>query len=65
MELVNALPKGYTPPASPFLSLVANLNIHSEAHRDANDKNICVVILIGDFEGGLLVLLEQGLVLDM
>lgn len=66
MELVDSIPGGYQPPVPPFLSLVVNLNICSEAHRDSMDKkNICMVIPIGSFEGGELVLVEQGLVLEV
>jgi hypothetical protein len=50
---------------SPFLSLVINLNICSEAHRDAKDKDLCLVLPIRNFMGGSLVLKEQGLVLDL
>lgn len=65
MELVDSIQGGYQPPVPPFLSLVVNLNIRSEAHRDSMDKNICMVIPIGSFEGGELVLVEQGLVLEV
>jgi hypothetical protein len=65
MHLSNSLPGGYEGPVSPFLSLVVNLNIRSEAHKDRMDKNVCLVIPIGDFSGGELVLVEQGLVLEL
>ena len=65
MNLSNSLPGGYEGPVPPFLSLVVNLNIRSEAHRDSMDKNICLVIPIGNFKGGELVLVEQGLVLEL
>lgn len=65
MQLSDSLPGGYEGPVPPFLSLVVNLNIRSEAHRDTMDKNICLVMPIGNFVGGELVLVEQGLVLAL
>ena len=38
-----------------------NLNAVTVAHRDANDKHICVVMAIGDFQGADLCLVEPGL----
>lgn len=65
VKLQESLPAGYIASAPPFLSLVVNVNIRTEAHRDVKDKNICMVIPIGDFQGGELVLVEQGLVLEL
>lgn len=65
MRLSHSLPGGYEGPVPPFLSLAINLNIRSEAHRDLMDKNICLVVPLGNFEGGELVLVEQGLVLAL
>ncbi|KAH9913744.1 uncharacterized protein B0H18DRAFT_830823, partial [Fomitopsis serialis] len=47
----------------PFLSLVVNLNVATLAHRDKQDKSLCVVLAVGEFEGGELCLYEPGLAL--
>ncbi|KAA1475704.1 hypothetical protein DENSPDRAFT_758092, partial [Dentipellis sp. KUC8613] len=49
----------------PFLGWVVNINIVAEAHRDGKDRHYCLVMPIGNFEGGALVLYEQGLVLEL
>lgn len=49
----------------PFLSLVINLNVATLAHRDHQDKSMCVVLAVGDYEGGELCLYEPGLVLPL
>ncbi|TFY59839.1 hypothetical protein EVG20_g7638 [Dentipellis fragilis] len=49
----------------PFLGWVVNINIVAEAHRDGKDRHYCLVMPLGDFEGGALVLYEQGLVLEL
>lgn len=51
--------------AHPFLSLVINLNVATLAHRDRQDKSICVVLPVGEFEGGALCLYEAGLVVPL
>ena len=51
--------------AHPFLSLVVNLNVATLAHRDRQDKSLCVVLAVGNFEGGALCLYEAGLVLPL
>ncbi|TFK59405.1 hypothetical protein BDN72DRAFT_905877 [Pluteus cervinus] len=66
-EFVEALPGNAVSPASPFSGFVINLNAVTQAHRDWNDQSICVVTVISDpdCEGGELVLVEPGLVLDL
>ena len=51
----------------PFTGFVLNINITTKAHRDPNDKDICLVIAISspDCEGGELCLQEPGLVLGL
>lgn len=49
----------------PFLSLVVNLNVATLAHRDKQDKSLCVVLAVGEFEGGELCLYEPGLALPL
>lgn len=49
----------------PFLSLVINMNVATLAHRDSQDKALCVVLAVGEFEDGELCLYEPGLVLPL
>ncbi|KIK35671.1 hypothetical protein CY34DRAFT_95687 [Suillus luteus UH-Slu-Lm8-n1] len=65
VELSQNLPGGECSPVAPFLSLVINLNVTTEAHRDRFDKDLCLVLPIGKFKGGALVQFEQGLVLEL
>ena len=65
IHLVEFLPSRHAPVPWPFINLVVNLNACSQAHRDVGDNNFCLVLAIGDFKGGNLVLAEQGLVLDL
>ena len=51
--------------SAPFLGLVINLNVATAAHRDSKDERICLVLAVGDFEGGELVLYEPGLVIPL
>ena len=46
------LPGNVFSPVHPFLSLVINLNVATLAHRDRQDKELCVVLAVGDFDGG-------------
>ncbi|KAA1477781.1 hypothetical protein DENSPDRAFT_787206, partial [Dentipellis sp. KUC8613] len=48
----------------PFIGFVLNINITTKGHRDGKDKHYCLVMPVGDFEGGALVLYEQGLVIE-
>ena len=59
------LPGNDHSPVHPFLSLVINLNVTTIGHRDKQDKGLCVVLALGDFEGGDLCLYEPGLVLSL
>jgi hypothetical protein len=65
VELVEILPGKPDSPVAPFLSLVVNINVSTLAHRDAKDKLLCLVLAVGNFTGGGLVLYEQGLVLEL
>ncbi|KAH9828712.1 uncharacterized protein C8Q71DRAFT_687833, partial [Rhodofomes roseus] len=62
---VRVLPGNNRPLASPFLGLVVNMNVTTAAHRDGKDDGICLVLAIGDFEGGELVLYEPGLIVPL
>ncbi|TFY78904.1 hypothetical protein EWM64_g5109 [Hericium alpestre] len=48
----------------PFVGYVVNINVATKAHRDDKDDWRCLVLPIGDFEGGALVFYEPGLVID-
>jgi hypothetical protein len=65
LELSQDLPGGEVSPVAPFLSLVVNLNVSTMGHRDRFDKDICLVLPLGDFTGGALVMFEQRLVLEL
>jgi hypothetical protein len=52
-------------PSYPFTGFVINLNVMTKAHRDHKDLKGCIVLVVGDFEGGELVLHEPGLVLEL
>src|ERR1700761_9395631 len=65
VELVEMLPGKPDSPVAPFLSLVININVATLAHRDAKDKLLCLVLAVGCFSGGGLVLKEQGLVVEL
>ncbi|KIM55522.1 hypothetical protein SCLCIDRAFT_134483, partial [Scleroderma citrinum Foug A] len=64
-RIVESLPGNIGSQVMPFASLVMNLNVWTEAHRDKWDKSLCLVLAIGDFSGGALVLKEQGLVFEL
>jgi predicted membrane-bound spermidine synthase len=64
-ELVDILPNAEESPVKPFLSLVVNINVCTVAHRDAKDFRLCLVLPIGNFMGGGLVMREQGVVVEM
>ncbi|KAG2751870.1 hypothetical protein P692DRAFT_20726310, partial [Suillus brevipes Sb2] len=65
VKLCQDLPGGETSPVSPFLSLVINLNVCTIAHRDKYDKDLCLVLPLGEFSGGALAMFEQGLVVEL
>ena len=64
-EITDSLPGNAISEVMPFVSVVLNLNVRTEAHRDKWDKNLCLILCTGDFSGGALVLKEQGLVLEL
>lgn len=65
MRVVDTLPGNSRPVVAPFVSLVVNINVRTEAHRDKKDLFLCLVMPVGEFEGGELVMYEQGLVLEV
>ncbi|KAG1845832.1 hypothetical protein F4604DRAFT_1688598 [Suillus subluteus] len=64
VELVELLPGNVDSPVAPFLSLVLNVDVSTLAHRDDKDLKLCLVLPIGEFAAGGLVLAEQGLVIE-
>jgi len=64
---LEAMPCNESSPVYPFSGYVLNVNIITRAHKDANDKEICLVIVIVDDDkvGGELYLVEPGLVLAL
>lgn len=62
VKLVDILPNTKGSPVRPFLSLVVNINMYMVAHRDAKDFELCLVLAVGEFTGGGLVMREQELV---
>lgn len=65
VKLVDIVPNAEGSPVRPFLSLVVNINVSTVAHRDWKDFELCLVLAIGEFTGGALVLREQGLVVEL
>ncbi len=59
------LPLNRCPATYPFPGFVLNINVCTDAHIDANDDRICVVIPFGPYKGGELVLYEAGLILEL
>ncbi|EGO28352.1 hypothetical protein SERLADRAFT_405926 [Serpula lacrymans var. lacrymans S7.9] len=57
-EVTSILPGINLSPIFPFLSLVINLNVSTKGHRDSKDKDFCLVLLIGNFQGGALIMVE-------
>ncbi|TFK59190.1 hypothetical protein BDN72DRAFT_781076 [Pluteus cervinus] len=64
-KFAEVLPGNELAPAHPFAGFVINLNVATALHRDWGDESICVVTVVSDCEGGELVLLEPGLVLEL
>ena len=58
-------PGGQSHPQHPFTGMVVNINAYSRGHRDQGDFLACLVLPIGDFEGGELCLYEPGLILPL
>ena len=59
------LPGETDAPAYPFSGFVLNINIATKVHRDGKDLRACLVMPIGTFTGGELVLVEPGIVLPL
>lgn len=59
----NCLPGNEFLAGYPFGGIVLNLNIATKIHRDPEDLDLCLIIVISECTGGDLVMLEPGLVL--
>ncbi|KAH9917570.1 uncharacterized protein B0H18DRAFT_883715, partial [Fomitopsis serialis] len=59
------LPGNNVSVVSPFVGLVVNLNVVTRAHRDSKDDGVCLVLPIGEFDGGELCLVEPGLIIPL
>ncbi|KAI0317928.1 hypothetical protein OF83DRAFT_1024044, partial [Amylostereum chailletii] len=55
------LPVLNTSPVFPFLGLVLNINVSTFAHRDDQDLLYCLVLPLGEYDGGEICLYEQGI----
>ncbi|EGO02698.1 hypothetical protein SERLA73DRAFT_150340 [Serpula lacrymans var. lacrymans S7.3] len=64
-QIVSILPENHNSPASPFLSLVININVQTKAHRDSKDQEFCLVLPIRTFRGAALVMVETGLIIEL
>lgn len=63
---VRILPGNNESLSAPFAGFVINLNVVTAAHRDSkDDDSVCLILAIGNFEGGEVVLYEPGLVIDL
>jgi hypothetical protein len=59
------LPLSHHPTTYPFPGYVLNIQACTEAHIDANDTEVCIIVPFGQYKGGELVLYEAGLVLEL
>ncbi|KIJ12218.1 hypothetical protein PAXINDRAFT_83281 [Paxillus involutus ATCC 200175] len=64
-QVASILPGNACSPVEPFTSLVININVSTRGHRDVGDREFCLVIPIGTFTGGSMVMVETGLVVDL
>jgi len=64
---LEVLPCSHMSPVYAFSRYVINLNVSTRAHRNLQDKKICLIIVISseDCIGGELCLVEPGLVLRL
>ena len=59
----NCLPGDEFLAGYPYGGIVLNLNIATKIHRDPEDLDLCLIIVISECTGGDLVMFEPGLVL--
>lgn len=59
------LPGGQPSPIFPFSGIVINLNVQTTIHTDSEDVLMCLVLPIGEFEGGDLCFKDLGLRVEL
>ncbi|KAJ3917502.1 hypothetical protein F5877DRAFT_68173 [Lentinula edodes] len=64
LATADLLPLNDTSPASPFTSIVVNINVGTLAHRDKNDGYACICVTIGNPKGGELGMYEPKLLIE-
>lgn len=66
-QYAEVLPAGSFCPAYPFTSFIINFNVSTKLHRDWNDMEFCVVLVVSEdaCEGGDLCFMEPGIRLQM
>jgi hypothetical protein len=66
-ELHASLGPNFNLGSAPFCMTVLNIQPATRGHRDSSDMvdSICLVLSLGDYEGGELCLYEAGLVLEL
>ena len=62
-NLINNLPLNDSSPTKPYASLVLNCSVATKPHRDTGDFSCCLVVPFGEWQGGMLILYEPGLIL--
>lgn len=65
VHILDSLPGQPNSLVAPFPSFVLNINVSTQGHRDVGDNNLCLVLAIGEFQGGGLVLYGPGLVIEL
>ncbi len=61
---VDIYPNNVYSPCYPFSGFVININARTQTHRDAKDQEGCLLLCIGHYEGGGLILVEGKLVVE-
>ncbi|KJA20602.1 hypothetical protein HYPSUDRAFT_100347, partial [Hypholoma sublateritium FD-334 SS-4] len=65
-QFAEVLPAEGDVPASPFTSIVINLNCITKMHRDIKDLKFCLVLVLSsDCHGGDLCFVEPGIRLEL
>lgn len=66
-ELYASLGPGFNLGSAPFCMTVLNIQPATWGHRDRSDMvdSICLVLALGNYQGGELCLYEAGLVLEL
>ncbi|KAH7885678.1 hypothetical protein F5I97DRAFT_1808457, partial [Phlebopus sp. FC_14] len=65
IRVIDVLTSNVALAIAPIVYFVVNINIYTEVHWDTKDLNLCFILVIRDFIGEKLVMMEQRLVLDL